>query len=121
LVVRKTGSTAIAADRAHYLSDVAVNLVVLAALGITTLTRWEYADPLFAIAIAGYMLWNSRGIALTALRQLLDSELETEKRLASPRSCLPVPASGQFTICARAMPAIASLSSFTWRSTARFQ
>jgi ferrous-iron efflux pump FieF len=79
-VVRKTGSTAIAADRAHYLSDVAVNIAVLAALGVTTLTRWEYADPLFALAIAGYMLWNSRGIALTALRLLLDRELEVEKR-----------------------------------------
>jgi len=89
--VRKTGSTAIAADRAHYLSDVAVNLVVLAALGITTLTRWEYADPLFAIAIAGYMLWNSRGIALTALRQLLDSELETEKRRSITEIVLACP------------------------------
>jgi len=31
--VRQTGSTAIAADRAHYLTDVAVNLAVLAVLG----------------------------------------------------------------------------------------
>ena len=34
-VVRETGSTAISADRAHYLTDVAVNAAVLLALGVT--------------------------------------------------------------------------------------
>jgi ferrous-iron efflux pump FieF len=53
VVVRRTGSTAIAADRAHY----------------TT-----------ALAISAYMLWNSRGIALEALKQLLDHELSNEER-----------------------------------------
>jgi cation diffusion facilitator family transporter len=44
-VVKKTGSTAIAADRAHYLTDVAVNGAVLLALGVTKLTGWTRADP----------------------------------------------------------------------------
>ena len=79
-VVRRTGSTAIAADRAHYATDVAVNVAVLAALGVTRLTGWERADPVFAMAISGYMLWNSRGIALEALEQLLDHELPSEER-----------------------------------------
>jgi cation diffusion facilitator family transporter len=80
IVVRRTGSTAIAADRAHYATDIAVNLAVLAALGVTRLTGWQRADPVFALAISAYMLWNSRGIALEALKQLLDHELSTEDR-----------------------------------------
>jgi cation diffusion facilitator family transporter len=55
-VLRKTQSTAIAADRTHYMTDVAVNLAVLAALGVTSFTGWERADPAFALVIAGYML-----------------------------------------------------------------
>jgi ferrous-iron efflux pump FieF len=79
-VVRKTGSTAIAADRAHYLTDVAVNLAVLAALGVTRLTGWRRADPLFAIIISTYMLWNGFKIAAHALEQLLDRELPDKER-----------------------------------------
>lgn len=79
-VVRKTGSTAIAADRAHYQTDVAVNAAVLAALGVTRWTGWQRVDPSFALAIAVYMLWNARGIAMEALAQLLDRELtETDR------------------------------------------
>ena len=55
-VVRQTGSTATAADRVHYLTDVAVNLALLAGLDVTRLTGWERADLAFALAISGYML-----------------------------------------------------------------
>jgi ferrous-iron efflux pump FieF len=79
-VVRRTGSTAIAADRAHYLTDVAVNAGVLGALCVTKFTGWERADPAFAFAISGYMLWNARHIAREALTQLLDRELPDEDR-----------------------------------------
>ena len=79
-VVRHTGSTAIAADRAHYLTGVAVNLAVLAALGVTRFTGWDRADPAFALAICGYMLWNSYGITADVLKQLLDRELPRKER-----------------------------------------
>ena len=79
-VVRQTGSTAVAADRAHYLTDIALNAAVLAALGVTKLTGWTRADPAFALTISGYMLWNAYGIARDALEQLLDQELSREER-----------------------------------------
>jgi ferrous-iron efflux pump FieF len=79
-VVRQTGSTAISADRAHYLTDVAVNVAVLVAFGVTRMTGWERADPAFALVIAAYMLWNSRAIANDVLTQLLDRELSREDR-----------------------------------------
>jgi ferrous-iron efflux pump FieF len=90
-VVRRTGSTAIAADRAHYATDVAVNVAVLAALGVTRLAGWERVDPIFAMAISGYMLWNSRGIALEALEQLLDHELPPEERQRIKATVLACP------------------------------
>jgi ferrous-iron efflux pump FieF len=79
-VLRRTGSTAIAADRTHYATDVLGNLAVLAALAVTLLTGWQRADPVFALGISAYMLWNARGIAVDALRQLLDHELEGKDR-----------------------------------------
>jgi ferrous-iron efflux pump FieF len=79
-VVRKTGSTAIAADRAHYLTDIALNGAVLLALGVTQITGWRRADPAFAFLISGYMLWNAYAIARQALEQLLDQELPSEER-----------------------------------------
>jgi ferrous-iron efflux pump FieF len=79
-VLKRTGSTAIAADRAHYMTDVAVNAGVLLALGVTHYTEWERADPAFAFVISVYMLWNARGIANEVLTQLLDRELPTEDR-----------------------------------------
>jgi ferrous-iron efflux pump FieF len=79
-VVKRTGSTAIAADRAHYLTDVALNAGVLLALGVTRVTGWDRADPLFAFAISVYMLWNAHNIANEVLTQLLDRELPTEDR-----------------------------------------
>jgi ferrous-iron efflux pump FieF len=87
-VVRKTGSTAIMADRAHYLTDVAVNAAVLVALGVTELTGWVRADPVFALAISGYMLWNANSIAKTALTELLDRELPTVDRRRIRRAIL---------------------------------
>ncbi len=79
-VVRRTGSTAIAADRAHYLTDLAVNAAVLAAfLGIRE-TGWRRLDPAFALAIAGFMLWTAVRIANTALVQLLDREIPRGER-----------------------------------------
>jgi ferrous-iron efflux pump FieF len=79
-VLKKTGSTAIAADRAHYITDIALNTGVLLALGITKLTGWERADPAFALAISGYIFWNAHHIAQTVLAQLLDRELSSTDR-----------------------------------------
>ena len=72
--------TETAADRAHYLADIALNVAVLAALAVTKATGWTRADPAFALAISGYMLLNAYAIARQALEQLLDQELPREER-----------------------------------------
>jgi cation diffusion facilitator family transporter len=90
-VVKRTNSTAIAADRAHYLADVAVNAGVLAALLVTKLTGWTRADPVFALALAGYMLWSARHMVQEALTQLLDQELPSEDRARIKAAILACP------------------------------
>jgi ferrous-iron efflux pump FieF len=80
LVVNRTGSTAIAADRAHYVTDVAVNIAVLIALLLENFLGWTRADAIGALAISVYMLWNARGMAMDALIQLLDRELDATDR-----------------------------------------
>ena len=90
-VLRRTGSTAIAADRAHYLTDVAVNLAVLVALAVTWATGWVRADPAFALAIALYMLWSASGIARAASVHLLDRELAPEQRKLIEAAALSCP------------------------------
>jgi cation diffusion facilitator family transporter len=79
-VVRRTGSTAIAADRTHYLMDAVMNGAVLAALALTRATGWERADPAFALLIAGFMIAGASRVAEPASRQLLDHELPQEQR-----------------------------------------
>jgi cation diffusion facilitator family transporter len=79
-VVKKTGSTAIAADRAHYVTDIAVNVAVLVALMPERFMGWTRSDAFGAFGISCYMVWNARGIAMHALVQLLDRELDATDR-----------------------------------------
>lgn len=79
-VVRKTGSLAISADSLHYQTDVLVNASVIVSLLFVTRLGWTLADPLFAIGIAGYILWGAWRIAYGALNVLMDHELPDEDR-----------------------------------------
>jgi len=78
-VVRQTGSTAIAADSIHYKTDLLVNVGVIIAL-LLAMYGWAGFDPIFAIAIAFYILHSAWEIASTAIDQLMDKELSDEDR-----------------------------------------
>jgi ferrous-iron efflux pump FieF len=78
-VVRRTGSAAIAADRAHYATDVLMNAAVLAAFVLADTYGWLRSDPAIALVIALYMIRTARGVAVEASRQLLDHELPSEQ------------------------------------------
>lgn len=80
LVVRRTGSMAIGADKIHYIGDVAINLAVIAALALYQWTGQVWYDPLFAILIAGGLAYNAFRIALQALNVLMDHELPDKDR-----------------------------------------
>jgi ferrous-iron efflux pump FieF len=79
-VVRKTGSVAIQADSLHYVGDLLVNGTVIVALLLVSELGFLYADPLFGIAIAGYIIWNAWQIARGAYDMLMDRELPDEER-----------------------------------------
>jgi len=79
-VVRRTQSMAIKADSLHYASDIVLNLSVIAALVLSAQMDLPAADPLFALAIAGYIIWSAAQIAILSLHQLMDRELPDVER-----------------------------------------
>lgn len=81
IVARRTGSLIVAADRLHYIGDIAFNLGVLAALFLSSRMGWLWADPAFAILIAFAILWSTRSIGIRAFNNLMDREMpDAEKQ-----------------------------------------
>jgi ferrous-iron efflux pump FieF len=79
-VVRRTSSVAITADSLHYTGDVMINGSVIVSLGLAMTLGWTWTDPVFALAIAGYLLFNAWHIALSSLDLLMDRELPDDDR-----------------------------------------
>jgi len=77
--IRSTGSTAIQADALHYRTDLLVNGSVILALWLST-RGWPGFDPLFAIAIACYILYSAWEILHQAFDHLMDRELPDDER-----------------------------------------
>lgn len=86
-VHRRTGSLIVAADRANYTGDVALNLAVLLALGLNeALPGWPM-DALLSLPIAGLLAFNAFAIGRAAVDVLMDKELPEAER-AAIRQCL---------------------------------
>jgi ferrous-iron efflux pump FieF len=79
-IVKQTGSIAIAADRAHYTSDLLLNGSVIAALVLDSILDVRGADPVFGVAISAWLAWNAFHVARTSIDQLMDKEWPEEKR-----------------------------------------
>ena len=79
-VVKRTGSLAIQADSLHYFGDLLINGAVIVAILLSAKLGWTFADPLFGIAIAGYILVTAWRIAGGAYDMLMDRELPDADR-----------------------------------------
>lgn len=79
-VVKRTGSTAIAADSVHYAADFAQNGAVIVALGLTMLTGYTLIDAFFGVAIAGWLIYKVVPVAREAIDMLMDHELPEADR-----------------------------------------
>ncbi len=79
LVIRRTGSLAVKADSAHYLSDVMMNAAVILALFLVA-NSVLWADAVMAALIALYLFWNALQLARESLKHLLDQELSAQAR-----------------------------------------
>lgn len=79
-VIRQTRSVAIAADHVHYQSDLLLNVAVIAALVLDQYAGFGLADPLFGLAIAGWLLWGAWRAAAEAIDNLMDREWPEDER-----------------------------------------
>jgi ferrous-iron efflux pump FieF len=79
-VISRTGSVAIRADSLHYVGDLLINCTVILALLLSKHLGWTWADPIFAIAIAAYLVKIAVEIAGSSFDMLMDRELPDAAR-----------------------------------------
>lgn len=79
-VIRRTGSLAIRTDSVHYQSDLLLNLAVIAALVLDQYLGLTGADPLFGLAIAGWLGWGAWSASQAVIEQLMDHEWPADKK-----------------------------------------
>jgi cation diffusion facilitator family transporter len=79
-VLRKTNSVAVTGDRAHYIADLASNIVALAAIAAATVFSFKGFDALGGLAVAGVLLWGAIGVFRQASNELMDHELPDAAR-----------------------------------------
>lgn len=90
-VIRKTKSLAIQGDHLHYTGDILLNIGVMAA-AYASARGYLYADGIFGMMIAGYIVYGSVGIARPAINMLMDREMPDEDREAIFNMALGNPA-----------------------------
>lgn len=79
-VVKLTGSQVVKADSLHYVSDLLTNSAVIAAFILSYGIGWYEADAVFALLIAGYIIFTSGKIGYHAFQNLMDREFSNEDR-----------------------------------------
>lgn len=79
-VIRATGSVAIDADLLHYQGDLLLNGSVILSLLLSSWLGWQLFDPLFAVAIAAFLLRSAWVVGRKSLDRLMDRELPDADR-----------------------------------------
>ncbi|MFI5002519.1 MAG: cation diffusion facilitator family transporter [Reyranellales bacterium] len=80
-VVRRSGSIAIGADKAHYVTDIVSNLAVGAALFVSGRFDQPLIDVAVAALVALYLIHGAWGVGRSSLDVLMDRELADKERL----------------------------------------
>jgi len=79
-VLRQARSVAVTGDRAHYLADLASNVVALIAIAASALLGLGGVDALGGLAVAALLLWGAVSVFRQASDELMDHELPDEAR-----------------------------------------
>ena len=79
-VVRRTGSLAVTADRAHYTTDLVTNIVVGIGLVASSQLQQPLIDLVAALGVAAYLVSGAWSIARTSVNVLMDRELPDADR-----------------------------------------
>ncbi len=77
-VVKMTKSQAVEADSAHYTVDLLTNGAIIVSLLVVRYFNWQWFDSATAIVISSYLLLNAARIALNALEEITDHEVDDE-------------------------------------------
>jgi cation diffusion facilitator family transporter len=77
-VARATNSVALEADALHLKTDVYTSLGVAAGLGLIMITGVKWLDPAVAIAVAGFIIFESYSLLNRAFSPLLDTAWQDE-------------------------------------------
>lgn len=80
VVVRRTGSLAIAADRSHYSADIMVNVGVIGSYLVAGFGGLIWLDPIIGAVVAAWMGRSAWRIGHGAVDLLMDRELPDEQR-----------------------------------------
>ncbi|MFI4975025.1 MAG: cation diffusion facilitator family transporter [Caulobacterales bacterium] len=79
-VLRQTRSVAVTGDRAHYMADLASNVIALAAIGASALLGISGFDAAGGLVVAAILLWGAIGVFREASNELMDRELPQAAR-----------------------------------------
>ena len=79
-MLRKGRSVAVSADRTHYVTDLASNVVALAGIGAVALFDSTTLDAVAGLVIAAILLWGAIVVFRRASNELMDRELPDADR-----------------------------------------
>jgi len=92
-VARQTNSVALEADALHLKTDVYTSLGVAAGLGLIMITGIQWLDPVVAILVAFFIIWESYQLLRKAFVPLLDTSwgdeeiVELKEKLSDLKVC----------------------------------
>ena len=89
--MRKSGSMAVAADRAHYAGDLAANGVVLIGVISGTFLAAPGLDAAAGLVVAVWLFWGALAVLRTAADHLVDKALPDADRVAITTAVLADP------------------------------
>jgi cation diffusion facilitator family transporter len=79
-VLAQAHSVAVAGDRAHYVVDIASNLVAFAGIGLALVFGSPRIDAIAGLAVAGWLVWGAVQVFRDSSSQLMDRELPDAER-----------------------------------------
>ena len=79
-VLKRTASVAVSGDRAHYLGDVASNLIALVGVAGASLLDLPALDAAAGLLVAVWLVWGAYAVFRQSSRHLMDHELPDDAR-----------------------------------------
>ncbi len=79
-VLSRASSVAVSGDRAHYIADVASNVVALVGIAAAALLHEPWIDAVAGLVVTAWLVWGAVTVFRQASVELMDAELPDEAR-----------------------------------------